>query len=92
MNKILKKAYCLKDEINKEELVKQYLYLKQLIENDKPLMDLRKKIAFYKSINDKDNYEKYLSIYNLHPLINNFYLLKDEVKDFLYEIREQIHE
>lgn len=92
MNKILKKAYYLKDEINKEELVKQYLYLKQLIENDKQLMDLRKKIAFYKSKNDKDNYEKYFSIYNLHPLINNFYLLKDELKDFLYEIKEQIHE
>lgn len=92
MNKILKKAHYLKDEINKEELIKQYLYLKQLIENDKQLMDLRKKIAFYKSINDKDDYEKYLSIYNLHPLINNFYLLKDEVKDFLYEIKEQIHE
>lgn len=91
-NKIIKTTLKLKKIINSFEIVQEYFSLKNLIENDESLAKLRQQITMYHLAKDTLNYKIKKNEYDSHPLVNNFYFLKDEIKDFLMEIREQIDE
>lgn len=91
-----------KSSLMSEEIVQEYLRLKNIIENDSYLTSLEKEIRFHqkemcKFVNDDDNYflekEKYqnlLNEYNENPLIKNFNNLKEEVYYLLKEVKDTL--
>ena len=91
MSKIEKLSSALKGKLYDTEEFKQYFYLKQLIENDEQLAKMRKEIALAKKRNDS-NYPKLLAQYQSHPLVNNFLVLKEEIKDTLQQIKTILEE
>ena len=90
MDEVIKKAQELSEQIKKEPIVIEYLRLKSLIENDKDLSILRKKIAEAASKKDEVNHQRLKEMYDNHPLVNNFYLFKEEVENLLLEIKNII--
>lgn len=90
MNKIKKSAIALKKELYNDPLVKQYFYLKQLIENDEEISLLRKEISKCKKNKDDQEYTRLLNIYNSNPLVKNFYSLENEVYSLLKEVKDSI--
>lgn len=91
MNKIEKLTLKLKEKLYDSEEFKQYFNLKQLIENDKHLSAMRKEIAQAKKRNNP-NYTTLLEEYQNHPLVNNFLILKEEIKDTLQQIASILEE
>ena len=90
MDKVIEKAQELSEQIKKEPIVIEYLHLKELIENDEELKSLRKKIALAASKKDEANHQRLKEMYDNHPLVNNFYLIKEEVENLLLEIKNII--
>ena len=90
MDEVIKKAQELSEQIKKEPIVIEYLHLKELIENDEELKSLRKKIALAVSKKDEANHQRLKEMYDNHPLVNNFYLIKEEVENLLLEIKNII--
>ena len=90
MDEVIKKAHELSEQIKKEPIVIEYLHLKELIENDEELKSLRKKIALAASKKDAVNHQRLKEMYDNHPLVNNFYLIKEEVENLLLEIKNII--
>ncbi|MCF0108084.1 MAG: YlbF family regulator [Bacilli bacterium] len=88
MNNPVDSAKALKKEIEELPEVKEYLSLKDLLENDKELQELRTNIARLESEGKLEEKKNLLEIYNSHPLIVNFNILKDEVKNILSEIND----
>ena len=90
MDEVIKKAQELSEQIKKEPFVIEYLRLKELIEKDEYLASLRHDIALAASKKDEANHQRLKEMYDNHPLVNNYYLLKDEVLDLLTEIKNII--
>lgn len=87
MDKILELTKELKEEINKLPEMQEYLRLKELLEKDNELADLRKEMARLANngkIKERDNL---LKIYNSHPLVNNYYAAKEEIEKILNTIK-----
>ncbi len=87
MDKVLELTKELKEEINKLPEMQEYLRLKELLENDKELADMRKEIARLANqgkIQERDNL---LKIYNSHPLVSNYYTSKEEIEKILNTIK-----
>lgn len=88
MDEVINLAKELKQEIDKLPEMKEYLRLKDLLEKDKELTKMRREIARLQNkgkIKEKDNL---IAIYNSHPLVNNFYIAKEEVTNLLTSISE----
>ena len=90
MDKDKECAQELSDLIKKEPIVIEYLRLKELFENDNELADLRKQIAVAAQNKDEEKHRQLKEMYDNHPLVNNFYLCKEEVMDLLSEIKNII--
>ena len=77
-----------------EELpeVKEYLKLKELLENDQTLKQMRLDIARLKAEGKIEERDNLLKVYNSHPLVNNFYLAKEEVKSILKTIQSMLED
>ena len=88
MNNPVDSAKALKKEIEELPEVKEYLSLKDLLENDKELQELRTNIARLESEGKFEEKKNLLEVYSSHPLIVNFNTLKDEVKNILSEIND----
>ena len=86
MDKVKECAQELSDLIKKEPIVIEYLRLKELFENDKELADLRKQIALAVQNKDEERHRQLKEMYDNHPLVNNFYLYKEEAINLLLEI------
>lgn len=87
MDKVLELTKELKEEINKLPEMQEYLRLKELLENDNELADMRKEIARLANqgkIQERDNL---LKIYNSHPLVSNYYTAKEEIEKILNTIK-----
>ena len=80
MDKILELTKELKEEINKLPEMQEYLRLKELLEKDNELADLRKEMARLANIGKIKERDNLLKIYNSHPLVNNYYAAKEEIK------------
>ena len=90
MDKVIEKAQELSELIKREPLVCEYLRLKSLFESDKELENLRKEIAKAASKKDEEKHRILKEMYDNHPLVNNFYSLKEEVEELLLEIKNII--
>lgn len=86
MDEVIVKAKELKEEIDNLPEMKEYLKLKELMEKDEELKRLRKEIARLEKEGKKEEKNNLLNIYNNHPLVNNYYLAKEEVKQILSSI------
>ena len=90
MDEVIKKTQELSEQIKKEPLVIEYLHLKELLENDEELKNLRKEIAKASLEKDEKKHQALKEMYDNHPLVNNFYLMKEEVENLLFEIKNII--
>lgn len=90
MDKVISKAKELLDAINQLPEVKEYLYLKSLISKDESLSELRHSIAIATSENNTQEKESLLKIYNANPLVNNYYIAKQQVSEILKTVRDII--
>ena len=62
--------------------------MKNSLENDAEINDLKKKIVRAKNEGRILDHKKLLEQYNNHPLVLNFSSLEREVKEYLREISE----
>lgn len=88
MDKILEKANELSDAIQETPEVKEYLKLKELIEKDEELKELRNNIARLTSENKLEERDNLLKIYNSNPLVNNYEIAKENVKALLKTVAD----
>ena len=90
---ILKDIYSIKEEVSSSSLILEYLSLKKIV-NSSYYKDKINKMNFYKNCpsQGKDNKE-YLSLkkeLDNDPLLSNYELVSNEVKNYLEEIKDQI--
>ena len=90
MNEIIQLAKELRKEIDDLPEMKEYLKLKQLLEDNRELKNMRSDIARLTNEGKLKERDNLLSIYNSHPLVNNFYLAKEEIKTILQTIKNII--
>ena len=88
-----------KDALYAQKDVQTYFALKSAIENNEGLQSLENEINKAKrqmtlSIDDKEKHqqmkERYLSLkstYENHPLVQNFYIVKEQVYDLLMQMK-----
>lgn len=96
MNKIQNEIDSLFDELEETKLYKDYLKIKKQLESNKEIMDLIDDIRRYQKIatNNKDeNVELeikklYDKLYK-YPLYQSYLIVKEEVEEELFQIKEQ---
>ena len=87
-NSIKTSALELREALLNEEVVKEYLRLKTLFENNIELKEKRDKIASLYANKQFEEHKKLKEEYENIPLVKNVYLLKEEVMNLLKEIKE----
>jgi len=92
MDKVLEKAKELRDSIEQLPEFQEYIRLKKLVENDKNLENMRQDIARLASEEKYEERNNLLAIYNAHPLINNYNIAKEELKNILETVKDIISE
>ncbi|MEG0977840.1 MAG: YlbF family regulator [Bacilli bacterium] len=104
MNKeeLFKEIDDIKENLYNEPLIKEYFRLANAIKKNKELIELTKEIEFSKknlvpSSSSEEDYKKELATYNSlkekynsNPLIVNFLIIKEQVKDLISEIKDII--
>ena len=88
MDEVVELAKTLKQEIDKLPEMQEYLRLKTLLEKDEELATMRGEIARLQNEGKTKEKENLLAIYNSHPLVNNFYIAKEEVTNLLSSISQ----
>ena len=86
MDKVLEKAKELKALIDGTPEMKEYLNNKELLENNKDVYELKQNIANLKAKGKLAEASNLESLYNNHPLVNNF----EASKEALYELLKTI--
>ena len=91
MDKLIKEAEELREDIDSLNEVQEYYRLKKLYENDEELKQMRIEIARLKQQGKEEERNNLLTIYNSHPLVNNYELAKAEVESILLAIKNIIN-
>ena len=86
MDKVLEKAKELKAMIDETPEMKEYLKNKESLENNKDVYELKQNIANLKAKGKLTEAKNLETIYNNHPLVNNF----EASKEVLYELLKTI--
>lgn len=89
MGKEIEIAKKIKSELDSLPLFQEFNKLKEQINSNEELVNLRKEIKG--AIKDKTKREELLASYNSHPLVVNFKAIEEEVKDYLKEITDIIN-
>ena len=90
MDKIIKTAKEIRQEIDNEEVIKEYYRLKELYEKDEELKRLRSEISRLASLHKEEEKNALLELYNNHPLVNNYNQAKEEAMNLLREVKNII--
>ena len=95
MNKEIKESLNkIKEDLLSEQIVQEYIRLKELIEKSDELSSLRKHISYLQNCHPSDEnrkeYYKLLKQYNNNPLVIQFRSVSDEVYDLLEEIKKEL--
>ena len=77
----------LKKELDNSSLIKEYLQLKEIYENDEELKKMRKDIARLTSEGKNKEHDALIDIYNSHPIVVNYQQAREEVISLLNEIK-----
>ena len=88
MDKILELSEELKAELDKLPLFQEYKALKKELSESEEIKELKKQIVRAKNENRLDDHKALLAQYESHPLLSNFNIIEQEVKDCLKEITE----
>ena len=91
MDKILEEAKSLRKDIDSLPEIQEYYRLKTLMENDEELRRLRTEIARLTKEGKAEEKKNLLSIYNSHPLVNNYNIAMEEAKSILRAIKDIIN-
>lgn len=92
MNEILELSKELKEELDNLPLFKEYKRVEALYLSNNDIIELKKQIVRAKNENRLDDHEKLLKEYNSHPLVENYFSLKEEVMEYLKEVSKVIQE
>ena len=90
MDEVIKKANELHEAIQETPEVKEYLKLKELIESNDELKELRLNIARLANENKLTERDNLIKIYNSHPLVANYETAKENVRSLLLTIKQII--
>ena len=88
MDKIIELTNELKSKLDKLPLFQEYKSLKKEVEESTELKKLKKDIVRAKNENRLDDHKMLLEKYNTHPLVTNFNIIEEEVKNYLKQISE----
>ena len=88
MNKILESASVLREELQRDERIKEYLNLKKLFEENDELVRIRKQLINLQKDNKIEEYTSLKTKYDSNPLVKNYYSSKEEVNDLIRDIIE----
>lgn len=91
MDKIIEEAKSLRNDIDSLPEIQEYYRLKELMENDKELSRLRIEIARLANEGKTEERKNLLTIYNSHPLVNNYNIAMEEAKSILRAIKDIIN-
>lgn len=81
LEKLAKELYALPE-------VQEYLVLKENIENDKELKEMRLEIARLTNEGKKEEHDNLLKVYNSHPLVVNYQVAREELYNLLNQIKD----
>ena len=90
MDKVIETAEKLKQSLLELPEFKEYLNLKDLYEKDESLKQMRLDIARLKKEGKEEERNNLIAIYNNHPLVNNYNIAKEEVKEILQTIKDMV--
>ena len=90
MDEIIALTKELRENIDNLPEMKEYRKLKELLENNVELKNMRSDIARLTNEGKLTERDNLLQVYNFHPLVNNFYLAKEELKTILQTIKNII--
>lgn len=98
MNNIEKKIDDLFDEFERSDLYKRYLLVKNRLENNVKIMDLINEIKRMQKIatHNKDDLleqeiKKLYDELNSYPLYQSYLIIKDEIEEELFRIKEPLN-
>ena len=78
----------LKEELDNSQIIKEYLSLKEVLENDEELKVMRGEIARLTNENKTEEKESLLAVYNSHPIVVNYEQAREEVISLLKQIQD----
>lgn len=87
MSNVIEEAKALRKDIDSTPEAQEYYQLKALYENDEELKRMRREIARLKSEEKEEERSNLLALYNSHPLVNNFRIAEEELKELLRTIQ-----
>ena len=90
MDKVLEKAKELRLAIEQAPEYIEYMKNKELLENNKDVLELKQNIANLKAQGKYEEAKNLEKIYNKHPLVNNFEVSKDNLYELLKTIQNII--
>ncbi len=90
MDKVLEKAKELRLAIKQTPEYIEYMKNKELLENNKDVLELKQNIANLKAQDKYEEAKNLEEIYNKHPLVNNFEVSKDNLYELLKTIQNII--
>ena len=90
MDKVLKKAKELRLAIEETNEYKEYIKNKNSLENNKDVLELKENIANLKAKGKLTEAKNLESIYNNHPLVNNYEVSKEALYELLKTIESII--
>lgn len=89
----------IKSDLYNSELFKEYFSVCNEIQNNDEIQEIIKNRRFFQQIDiqnrlkDKyihEEYNRYLSLYNNHPLIQNYNFLKEQVDECIATLKEKL--
>lgn len=86
MSKPIEIATELKKELDNLPLFQEYKRLREAVDSDKDISELKTAIAKAKAQGNEDLHKELLERYNSHPLIINLNIIESEVADYLNQI------
>jgi cell fate (sporulation/competence/biofilm development) regulator YmcA (YheA/YmcA/DUF963 family) len=72
--------------------VQEFLRLKELMASDKELANMRSDIARLTSEKKEEEKNNLIAIYNSHPIVNNYNVVREEVMNILQTIKDILSE
>ena len=88
MNKTDEALEKLASELNSLPEVQEFLSLKESLEKDKELKEMRLEIARLSNEGKKEEHDNLLKVYNSHPLVVNYQTAREEVYSLLRQIKD----
>ena len=90
MDKVLEKAKELRLAIEETPEFQEYIKNKELLENNKDVIELKHNIANLKAKGKLEEAKNLEKLYNEHPLVNNFVMSKEALYELLKTIQNII--